>query len=159
MKDRPATKQTLNDAFNEIAEELEKTPNLLISTNDANVGKDGLRNLWMKWLVPMTKYLVSCGAKMPLAIKADGTPYGERDFTTSDAHHYFTSTILGLDKDGVRLSWSRSGQDGRRAATKWERFYALQRMQEFAMERGIPLMTNRGDEYSRMEKEQNRQEG
>jgi len=155
VTDHIITQATINDVFYEILEELKTNPVLLAKTESANIGKWGMAKLWRSWMTPTTKYLVSNGAKMPLVIKPNGETYGEREFNTDDCHEYFTSLWLGLDKEGTRLSWSKSGRDGRRAATKGERFLAMQKHSEWASERGIILHVPRDSEYSKLNEEQN----
>lgn len=84
---------------------------------------------------------------MPLFIKPNGEFVGSRSFDANDAHELFTMRWLGTDENGNRLSWSRTGREGMRAATKGERFGALRSHEEYANERGIILFKPRDSEY------------
>ena len=95
------------------------------------------------------------GATMPLCISANGQNYGSRPFNADDAHELFTARWLGVDADGNRLSWSKQGREGMRAATKGERFLAMQQHEDWATERGIILLNPRDSEYRQLEREQN----
>ena len=62
--------------------------------------------------------------------------------------------VFGVDADGTRLSWSKKGRDGMRAATKGERFNALRQHEDWATEKGLQLFNPRGSEYDQLTKEQ-----
>lgn len=156
MKDYQLTKGNLNEFFNLISNELDSESVLIASTQSAKVGKWGMTKLWRAWMQSTAEFMADNGCTMPLVIDSDGTAFGTRKYNSEDAHLYFTHLHLGVDKDGVRLSWSRQGRDGMRAATKGERFNALQRHEAWASERGIKLFKPRGSEYEKLELEQDR---
>ena len=139
MKDFNLTKNTLQKCFDELQAELETTPSLILSTQNADTGKWGMAKIWRAWMASTAEFMARNGCKMPLMISLDGQAYGERAFNADDAHLLFTHQHLGVDKDGTRLSWSQKGRDGMRAATKGERFHALQQHEIWASERGIIL--------------------
>lgn len=155
MSEYQVTKHNLNDLFNSIQDELKESPVLVVSVNSAHTGKWGMTRLWRSWMAPTAKFMADNGVKQPLMIKSDGSWYGERPFDENDAHELFTRQWLGVDKDSIRLSWSRKAHSGMRVATKGERFNALRKHEEWALSKGIILFKPRGSEYERLEQEQN----
>lgn len=153
MSEYQLTRANLAPVFEAIQAELDETPVLLVETKNANIGKWGMAKLWRAWMSSTAKFMAGRGAVMPLMIKADGSHYGERPFNAADAHELFTCKWLGVDKDGNRLSWSRSGHDDMRPATKGERFQAMQRHEVWATEKGITLFKPRDSEYCELEQE------
>ena len=87
---------------------------------------------------------------MPLGPLESKQAYGSRPFNQDDAHCLFTALHGYTDKDGERLSWSKSGRDGMRAATKGERLAMMMRHEAWASERGIQLMNPRDSEYRQL---------
>jgi len=154
MKDYQLTKGGLPKFFEEIEVELDEHQSLIVNSQAANIGKWGLAKLWRLWMTPTAKFMRRQGVTMPLYFKANGEPYGSREFTDNDCHEAFTVAWLGVDRDGNRLSWSRSGRDGMRAATKGERFIALQKHDNWAIEKGIMLFKPRDSDYKKLEDEQ-----
>jgi hypothetical protein len=146
MKDYQLTKQNLQMFMREVERELDTTAVLLVSTQDAKTGKWGMAKLWRTWMQSTADWMAARGATMPLCLK-DGKPWGERAFNAEDAHELFTCQWLGLDADGTRLSWSKTGRDGMRAATKGERYHAMLKHECWASERGITLFVPRDSEY------------
>lgn len=122
-----------------------------------STGKWGMTKLWRAWMGSTGKWMAGNGATMPLCLRKDGSHYGKREFTPDDAHELFTAQWLGMDADGNRLSWSRKGRDGMRAATKGERYIAMLKHQDWASERGIMLFKPRDSEFSELERESNGQ--
>jgi hypothetical protein len=121
-------------------------------TEEEPTGKWGMARIWRKWMSQTAEWMSRQGATMPLCFDKDGKPYGSREFNAADAHELFTAQWLGLSKDGERLSWSRKGRDGMRAATKSERFHAMQRHESWSVERGINLFNPREEnEYRQIE--------
>ena len=102
------------------------------------------------------KFMADKGATMPLMIKSNGDQYGSRRFSPEDAHELFTSQWLGLDEGGNRLSWSKSGSDKSRAATKGERFNALRKHESWCVEKGIKLFVPRDSEYNKLAEDQDK---
>jgi hypothetical protein len=153
MKDYQVAKHSLPLFMRELERELDEHTFLLVSTQDPRTGKWGMARLWRMWMNTTGEWMAGRGATMPLCLK-DGKPWGERAFTPEDAHELFTAQWLGLDADGTRLSWSKSGRDGMRAATKGERFIAMQRHENWALEKGITLFQPRDSEYRQLQQEQ-----
>ena len=156
MKDYPLTKGNLEEFFSDIQIELKEHSVLIVSAQPANIGKWGMARLWRQWMTTTAKYMVSRGITMPLYFKSDGTPYGEREYNSYDAHETFTVQWLGVDADGNRLSWSRSGRDDMRAATKGERYIAMLKHDNWCIEKGIKLFKPRESEYEKTKLEQER---
>jgi len=154
VDDYHLSKGNIVDLFDKLESELHLYPHLIISAQDANVGKWGMARLWRGWMEKTATYMAARGSVMPLMIKPDGSWYHERPFNASDAHELFTATWLGCDKAGERLSWSKKGRDGKRAATKGERFDALRKHEQYCLDRGITLFIPRDSEYSQLQKEQ-----
>lgn len=153
MKDYQLTKYNLYQFFSDIQDELDKTSSLVVTTHDANTGKWGMARLWRSWMSKTAEFMAANGCTMPLMVKTDGYSYGKRLFNAEDAHELFCSQWLGVDSDGIRLSWAKKNHDGMRAATKGERFNALRKHEVWASERGIVLFKPRNSEYAMLEKE------
>ena len=128
---------------------------LRIEVISEKTGKWGMARIWRKWMSETAEWMAANGATMPLCFDKDGKPYGSRAFNESDAHELFTARWLGVDSDGNRLSWSRKGRDGMRPATNAERFHAMQRHENWCVERAIKLFNPRHEnEYRDLEREQ-----
>lgn len=155
MKDFQLNRQNFSQFATALQAELDETGYLVVSTQGADTGKWGMARLWRAWMSSTGDWMAGNGARMPLCVGKDGKWYGERAFDGNDAHELFTAQWLALDTDGNRLSWSRSGRDGMRAATKGERFIAMLKHQDWASERGIMLMKPRDSEFAKLEDEQN----
>ena len=125
-----------------------------VRISDQETGPMTLLNLWKMWMRSVAAFMAANGSVMPLMIKKDGSWYGQRAFNEGDANELFTVKYLGVDAEGMRLSWSKSGRDGMRPATKTERFIALQRLEAWATDKGIVLSKPRRSEYFAMEEEQ-----
>lgn len=156
MKDFHLTTHNLNELLTALQEELQSMPVLVVSSQGAGTGKWGMARLWRAWMASTAKWMAKRGATMPLMITKDGNNYGERPFDANDAHELFTAKWLLLNSDGERLSWSKSGRDGLRAATKGERFIAMMRHEDWATEKGIVLFKPRDSEYEQARLEQER---
>lgn len=154
MKDFSLTRQNLEGFFNEIQDELEVTPLMVVTTQSGDTGKWGMAKLWRSWMSTTATFMAANGCTMPLMISDQGSHYGNRPFNSDDAHLLFTHQWLGVDSEGERLSWSRGGRDGMRAATKGERFNALRKHEEFCVERGIRIFNPRDSEYNKLIQEQ-----
>lgn len=153
MKDYQVTKHNLREVMQEIEAELDDSAILLVTTQNPRVGKWGMAKLWRAWMATTADWMARQGATMPLCYDKQGKPYGSRAFNENDAHELFTCQWLGVDRDGTRLSWSKTGRDGMRPATKGERFIAMQKHEAWATERGINLFQPRDSEYADMQKE------
>ena len=152
MKDYQLSKFNMQQFIEEIQNEIEVHKLLILSAQPAGTGNWGMARLWRSWMSTTAKFMAGNGAKMPLMIKADGTWYGERQFNSEDAHELFTRQWLGVDENGKRLSWAASGDQ--RKATKGERYNALRRHEEWAINKGIMLFKPRDSEYEKLSQEQ-----
>jgi len=148
------TKHNLESYFKSVQDELEINPVIVITIQNGDTGKWSMARLFRAWMATTAKWMVGRGAMMPLVIDADGNHYGSRPFNKDDAHELFTRSHLGVDANGIRLSWAKKGHDGMRAATKGERYNALFKHEIWAGERGIILFKPRGSDYDKAEKEQ-----
>ncbi len=152
MKEYQVSSHNLESFIGEIESELAEDKLIIVNSQPAGTGKWGMARLWRGWMATTAKYMAGRGAMMPLYIKPDGSWYGQRPFDENDAHELFTRQHLGVDEDGYRLSWGKSGD--RRKATKGERFDALRKHEEWASIKGITLFKPRGSEYEKLENEQ-----
>lgn len=155
MKDFQLSKHNINLLFEVLTGELETAPLIVVSSQDASTGKWGMARLFRAWMRSTATWMAKNGAKMPLCLNKNGTNYGTRTFNENDAHELFTAQWLGVDKDGIRLSWAKKSHDGMRAATKGERFICMQRHEQYALDRGIMLFMPRDSEYSELENQDN----
>ena len=146
MKDQIATLQSLPQLMGLLEDEIKEHGSVVVSSQGANIGKWGMAKLWRIWMASTAKWMADNGATMPLVIK-NGKPWGEREFKSDDAHDLFTMQWLGVDTDGNRLSWSKTGRDGMRAATKGERFTAMLRHEQWMVEKAIAAYQPRDSEF------------
>ena len=153
MSDYQITKETAARTLQEAISGLESGKLYDVSINERNIGKWSLSRLWRAWMSDIAKWMSANGATMPLVIGANGEFSGQRAFNADDAHELFSVMTLGTDKDGNRLSWSKSGRDGCRPASKGERVLAMQRVEAWASERGIKLMNQADSELRKIENE------
>lgn len=151
--DYQITKETAAKTLHEAISGLESGKLYDVSINERNIGKWTLTRLWRAWMSDIAKWMSANGATMPLVIGANGEFSGQRAFNADDAHELFSVMTLGTDKDGNRLSWSKSGRDGCRPASKGERVLAMQRVEAWASERGIKLMNPADSELRKIENE------
>lgn len=158
MPEYQVTKSNLVKFMEDIQDELDVSPVLVVTTQSGNVGKWGLARLWRAWMDSTAKYMAGNGVTMPLCISKTGKYHGTRLFNANDAHELFTCQHLALDDNGLRLSWAKSGESTEkgvgRKATKGERFIALQRHEMWASDRGVILFKPRDSEYSKLTEEQ-----
>lgn len=125
---------------------------LVVEIAEQTTGKWGMARIWRKWMAETADWMAWQGATMPLAVKSDGSLWGSRPFNANDAHELFCAQWLGVGADGKRLSWAKQAHDGMRPATKAERFYAMQRHEEWCTQKGIQLFNPRHEnEYREME--------
>lgn len=153
MADYQITKDTAAKTLQEAISGLESGKLYDVSINERNIGKWSLSRLWRAWMSDIAKWMSANGATMPLVIGANGEFSGQRAFNADDAHELFSVMTLGTDKDGNRLSWSKSGRDGCRPASKGERVLAMQRVESWASERAIKLMNPADSELRKIENE------
>ena len=155
MKEYQLTRHNLAQIIPLLEAELEEFPVLLVSTQSPVVGKWGMAKLWRAWMATTAQFMAANGVTMPLMVSVDGADYGTRPFGPEDAHQLFTCQWLGVDQDGTRLSWAKAGHDDMRAATKGERFMAMMKHENWAVERGINIFKPRDSEYQQLQDEQN----
>lgn len=153
MADYQIKKETAAKTLQEAISGLESGKLYDVSINERNIGKWSLSRLWRAWMSDIAKWMSANGATMPLVIGANGEFSGQRAFNADDAHELFTVMTLGTDKDGNRLSWSKSGRDGCRPASKGERVLAMQRVEAWSSERGIKLLNPADSELRKIENE------
>lgn len=153
MADYQITKETAAKTLQEAISGLESGKLYDVSINERNIGKWTLTRLWRAWMSDISKWMSANGATMPLVISANGESSGQRAFNADDAHELFSVMTLGTDKDGNRLSWSKSGRDGCRPASKGERVLAMQRVEAWASERGVKLLNPADSELRKIESE------
>ena len=154
MSEKQVTIGNLQEHINELQDMLMASPVLVVSIQDASTGKWGMARLWRVWMKATSDWMTKQGATMPLVIQKDGQPYGKRPFDEDDAHALFTYQWLGSDENGKRLSWAKSQQkDSGRVATRGERYDAMRKHEQWALERGILLMKPRDSEYMKIAQE------
>jgi len=156
MKDFPLTKHNIQQLMTELQKELSECDGgtLIISAQEAGTGKWGMARLWRAWMTTTAEFMRGNGVTMPLYFKSNGEPYGSRQFEPQDAHELFTRQWLGVDENGERLSWAKSGNESGRKATKGERFIAMLRHETWAIDKGITLLKPRDSEYEKLTKQQ-----
>ena len=152
MKEYQLSNHNLQDFFEEIQIEISKHKLIIVNSQPAGIGNWGMAKLWYTWMGATAKFMAGNGAKMPLYIKEGGDWYGSRPFSQHDAHELFTRQWLGVDENGIRLSWAKSGEQ--RKANKGERFNALRKHELWAIDKGIILFKPRDSEYDKLEREQ-----
>ena len=153
IKDFYLTKFSLDDFFQEIQKELLEDPAVIVNTKSPHIGKWSMTRLWRSWMGTTAEHMAKKGITMPLMTLPDGTPFGTRPFKPDDAHELFTIKWLGVDADGNRLSWSRSGREGMKPANKGERLHAMNRHDAWCAERGIMLIHPNDSEYTQLTEE------
>jgi len=162
VKSHNLTESSLSAFLHSITSELLINPLLVVTVQtigeyreESSAGKWGMARLWRSWMKSTADFMAANGCKMPLMIQKNGEHYGSRPFGPEDAHALFTQQWLGCNAEGERLSWSKSGRDGMRAATKGERFNAMLKHECWAVDRGVTLMMPRNSEYNNLLNEQN----
>lgn len=107
-------------------------------------GNWSMSKLWRSWMASTAEFMAANGVTMPLMINPKGEHYGKRPFNADDAHELFTAQWLGVDAQGNRLSWAKSGDN---IADKGQRFNAMLKHEQYMTERGIKHMIPRESEY------------
>ena len=153
MKGYPLTIHNLQEFVLELQKELESSKVVMVNTADPKLGRWGMARLWRSWIASVSDVMAGRGVTMPLMINADGSFHGARAFTAEDGHALFSSHYLGSDSNGRRLSWAKSSKDGSTIASKGQRFHALQKLEHFAIEKGIILIKPQDSEFSRLERD------
>lgn len=153
VKEYQVSNHNLHNFIDELQSEINEHKLVIVNSQPMGVGKWGLARLWRMWMDSTAKFMAGNGVKMPLMLKQDGSWYGSRPFDANDAHELFARQWLGVDQEGTRLSWAKSGDQ--RKATKGERFNALRKHEEWSINKGIILFKPRGSEYEKLEQEQN----
>ena len=156
MPELMVTRGNLDEAMTLIQDEIERSHVAMVSVSSGSTGKWGMSRLWFAWMSATASWMAARGATMPLGPLESKQAYGSRPFNQDDAHCLFTALHGYTDKDGERLSWSKSGRDGMRAATKGERLAMMMRHEAWASERGIQLMNPRDSEYRQLIEQQDR---
>lgn len=156
MSDYVITQDSLQLTFYEFGEKLKSQSCIMLTETNPDTGKWGMSRLWRSWMAKTGKYMADNGITMPLYVKKDGTHCGKRRFNAEDAHELFTSRWLGLDKNGVRLSWAKKPHDDMIPADKGQRFLAMLQHEEFCLERGILLFRPNDSEFAILSREQNK---
>jgi hypothetical protein len=146
MKDHVITAASLPSFMHEIQGELESNPVLLVTTKGQRTGKWGMARLWYSWMATTADFMAARGVTLDIKNSA-GDVIETLPFDQDAAHELFTKKWLGVGEDGKRLSWSRSGREGMRAATKGERYDALRQHEAWAIDKGIDLFHPRDSEY------------
>lgn len=118
-----------------------------------NVGTETMLRTWRGWMTQIAEYMSANGATMPLWSK-NGEPYGQRPFNAEDAHEAFTKLFLGCDDNEQRYSWSLCKKGKSNQAPKSKRLYAMEKMQAWALNKGIVLKTKENSEYFRLQRKQ-----
>jgi len=148
MKDYQVSNHNIEEYFELLIKEIDEHKLVICSSQPASTGKWGMARLWRMWMSSTAEFMSKNGVTMPLMISVDKGEYGKRPFNAEDAHELFTRQHLGVDEQGNRLSWAKSGEQ--RKATKGERFNALRRHEIWASERGIILFKPRSGEYKEL---------
>lgn len=151
MNDFVLTKQNLEELFTQLQEELSNNHSLVVSVKSGSTGNWSMQRLWRVWIKTVSDWMAQNGATMPLVVK-DGQAKGVRPFNADDGHELFSSHFLP-NENGQRISWSKKGREGQRAATKGERYHALRQLEQFALERGIQLLKPKDSEYEGLKNE------
>ncbi len=128
---------------------LQEREDLLKKIPKASTGKWTMTRLWRSWMASTAEYMAGQGAIMPLVVSKDGAYKKTRPFNQEDAHELFTAHWLGHDSDGNRFSWSKSKKDGP-VADKGQRFHAMQKHEQWMIERGIKHINPRESEFAQL---------
>ena len=103
-------------------------------------GTWGMLKLWRVWMKETAEFMKSNGVVMPDYIDGNGKSHGKREFRADDAHELFTARWMGVDNNGRRYSWAlRSKNPDLMPAPKEKRLYAMDKHQDWAIERGLKL--------------------
>lgn len=156
MLDTQLSQHNLAEVLDQLQREVIDHKIVIIKTQKADTGKWAMARLWRKWMATVSQWMAANGSIMPLMIKPCGEFVGKRAFNAEDAHELFSKYFLMSDEKGVRLSWSKKGRDGMRAATQGERFNALRLMEDWAINKGIVLFKPVDSEYTKLNDEQNK---
>lgn len=153
MRDAVVTAANVRQFMDQIQEELQAEPVLLVTAKSARTGKWGMAKLWRSWMSTTAEFMSARGVTVDIRNSA-GQIISSQEFTAEDAHELFSRKWLGVDEEGRRLSWSRSGREGMRPATKGERWWALRQHEDWATDKGIALFLPRESEYRDLSEEQ-----
>lgn len=153
MRDAVVTAANVRQFMDQLQEELQAEPVLLVTSKSARTGKWGMAKLWRLWMSTTAEFMAARGVTVDIRNSA-GQIISSQEFTAEDAHELFSRKWLGVDEEGRRLSWSRSGREGMRPATKGERWWALRQHEDWATDKGIALFVPRESEYRDLSEEQ-----
>lgn len=154
MKEYMVTAHSVQEFMAKIQDELSEEPVLLITSKSPRTGKWGMARLWRSWMATTAEFMSHRGVRLDIR-NGDGQIIDSQPFDAESAHELFTKKWLGVDENGMRLSWARGNRDGMRAATRGERYDALRRHESWASDKGIDLFHPRDSEYREVEAEQN----
>lgn len=119
-----------------------------------NNGTIPMLKTWRMWMATVADWMANNGATMPLCLDKEGKVYGSRPFEAEDAHELFCFQFMPVE-NGVRKSWAiNSDKNGNKvAATIGEKLHAMERMQQWAVERGINLYAEENSEFMKTKNE------
>lgn len=115
---------------------------------NSDSGRWTMSRLWRSWMSSTAEYMAARGAVMPTLLDKNGNYKQTRPFNSNDAHELFTRHWLGTDENGNRLSWAKKQADGEMVADKGRRFYAMQRHQDWMIERAINHINPRESDFA-----------
>jgi len=136
-----------NEEVYKYFETLEQGTILELKAVEQSTGTVPMLRTWRGWMGEVAQHMAHKGCTMPLYIDGDGDPHGTRPFNADDSHELFTLKFLGTDEKGARLSWSMSKSGETELAPKSRRLYAMQKLEVWATENGIPIRIPKKCEY------------
>lgn len=115
-------------------------------------GTQSMLNTWMMWMETMAEYMGRQGVRVEMTGKG-GKVISSRPPTKEEAHAYFTEQYLGVDDKGQRKSWSNKPPKGQVKADMGDKLWCMDRLVDFATERGVKLKIPSDCEYMTLKKE------
>ena len=116
-----------------------------VKVTTASKGTWPMLKLWRAWMNQICEHLNERGRYMPLYFDENGVPHGKRPMNPQDCHEAYSHLALGCDETGKRLSWALS--DGKSIASTGQRVIAMDKVWDWAMGEGIPLINPQDSEY------------
>ena len=110
---------------------------------------------WWMWMEETAQFMCQRGCTMPRYIDPEGNTHGTRPMNKYDCHELFTMKWLGSDSLGRRLSWKREDNGSGVIADESQRYHALQRHENFCIERGIPITIPNTSQYWELREAEN----
>ena len=144
----------LDEANDWLIKLLNDGPYWILEAKNPVIGKWSMAKLWRSWMDSTANFMADAGVFIDVKNKS-GKVIFRRRFDKNDAHELFTTKHLS-DENGKRLSWSKKGRDGMRAANRGERCFAMDQHQQWMIERGIKHLNPKDSEYMRAMQEQNK---